>query len=67
MCNLSEVIKEDALKRGFKEGIEKGIEKERIAAIERMIYMGVSKEQIISYGYTENEYAKAADHKYTLH
>lgn len=61
MCNLSEVIKEDALKRGFKEGIEKGIEKERIAAIERMMYMGVSKEQILSYGYTENEYAKAAD------
>ncbi len=43
MCNLSENI----------------IERERIDAIKRMIKVNITKEQIISMGYTENEYAKA--------
>lgn len=47
MCNLSENIE------------ERGIKKERIAAIERMIKADATKEQIISYGYTEAEYAEA--------
>ena len=51
MCNLSESIEA----RGF----EKGIIKERIAAIERMIKANATKAQIISYGYTEVEYAEA--------
>lgn len=51
MCNLSENIEA----RGF----EKGITRERIAAIERMIRADATKEQIISYGYTEEEYAEA--------
>lgn len=50
MCNLSENIK--AM------GIEKGIEKERLNAIERMIRANATKEQIISFGYTEEEFVK---------
>jgi len=47
MCNWSESIE------------ARGITKERIAAIERMIKANATKEQIVSYGYTEDEYAKA--------
>lgn len=55
MCNLSETIEA----RGMKEGIKEGIRKERIAAIERMMKADATREQIISYGYTEAEYAEA--------
>lgn len=47
MCNLSENIK------------ERSIRDERLNAIERMIKANATKEQIISYGYTEAEYKKA--------
>ena len=43
MCNWSESI----------------IERERIDAIKRMIKANATKEQIISFGYTEDEYKKA--------
>ncbi len=49
MCNLSEYIET--------KGIEKGIEKERLNAIERMIRANATREQIISFGYTEEELA----------
>lgn len=55
MCNWSEVIKEIS----YKEGMEQGIEQERINAIERMIQAGAAKELIVSFGYTEKEYAEA--------
>ncbi|MCM1046776.1 MAG: hypothetical protein NC417_14830 [Candidatus Gastranaerophilales bacterium] len=55
MCNWSEVIAAESIKRGE----EQGIIKERIAAIERMIRANATKEQIISYGYTEAEYTEA--------
>lgn len=55
MCNLSENIK--AL--GIEEGIKKGVTKERLNAIERMINAGFAKEQIIFCGYTEEEFTKA--------
>ena len=58
MCNWSEAIKEINYKEGMKEGIEKGIEKERFNAIERMIQAGATKGQIISFGYTEKEFAE---------
>lgn len=48
MCNLSENIEA--------KGIREGIKKERTAAVERMIKAGAAKEQILSYGYTEEEY-----------
>ena len=54
MCNLSENIR--AL--GIEEGIKKGVTKERLNAIERMIKAGFAKEQIISCGYTEEEFAE---------
>ena len=43
MCNWSESI----------------IERERIDAIKRMIKADITREQILSMGYTENEYEKA--------
>ena len=55
MCNWSEAIKE----MSYNEGIEKGIEKERLNAIERMIQANLTKAQIISCGYTEEEFAEA--------
>ena len=56
MCNWSESIEE----RGFK----KGITKERIAAIERMLKANITREQIISMGYTEVEYTEAENSMY---
>ncbi len=50
MCNWSEAILE--------RGIERGIEKERLNAIERMIQADTTKEQIISFGYTEKEFTE---------
>lgn len=47
MCNLSENIKEQSIKM------------ERLNAIERMIKAGATKEQIISFGYTKEEFAEA--------
>lgn len=47
MCNLSQNI------------IENTIVEERIRAIERMIKINLTKEQILSCGYTEEEYGKA--------
>lgn len=55
MCNWSEAIKE----MSYNEGIEKGIEKERLNAIGRMIQANLTKAQIISCGYTEEEFAEA--------
>ncbi len=66
MCNLSENIKEKGIEegiekgieKGIKKGIEEGIEKERLNAIGRMLKVNVPKEQILSFGYTEEEFAK---------
>ncbi len=55
MCNWSEAIKETSIQ----EGIQEGIKKERLNAVERMIKAGAAKEQIISFGYTEGELAEA--------
>lgn len=49
MCNWSENIRDTA--------IQKGIEEERLNAIERMLRANATKEQIISFGYTEAEIA----------
>ena len=47
------------IERGIKQGINQGIAKERIAAIGRMLRAGATREQILAYGYTEDEYAEA--------
>ncbi len=46
MCNWSKAI------------LERGIEKERLNTIERMIQADTTKEQIISFGYTEKEFTE---------
>ena len=51
MCNWSEAIKEMSF--------EEGVKKERLNAIERMNQANFTKEQIISCGYTEDEFAEA--------
>ncbi len=53
MCNLSELVEERATKR------------ERIAAIERMLKANATKEQINSFGYTEEEIERAENALYT--
>ena len=62
MCNWSEAILErgieQGMERGIEQGMERGIEQERLNAIERMIRAGATKEQIISFGYTEKELAE---------
>ena len=52
MCNLSELVKESAVKQ------------ERIAAVERMLKADATKEQIISFGYSEEEIEKAENALY---
>lgn len=52
MCNLSELVKENAVKQ------------ERIAAVERMLKADATKEQIISFGYSEEEIEKAENALY---
>ena len=47
MCNLSENIEERSIRR------------ERLNAIGRMLRANITKEQILSMGYTEAEYKKA--------
>lgn len=59
MCNWSEVMLEKGMEKGIKEGIKKGIERERMNAVERMIQAGATKEQIVSFGYTEKEFVEA--------
>ena len=53
MCNLSELVEEI--------GIKKGITQERMAAVERMLKADATKEQIISFGYTEEEIERAEE------
>ena len=47
------------MEKGIERGIEKGIKKERLNAIGRMIKANVTKEQIIAFGYTEEEFTEA--------
>ena len=49
MCNLSENIKENSIRE------------ERLNAIERMIRANLTKMQIISSGYSEEEFSKIED------
>lgn len=60
MCNLSENIIEYGLEKGMtvgrEQGRKEGRKEERMNAIERMIRAGATKEQILIYGYSEEEY-----------
>lgn len=72
MCNLSQVIEERSMERGMergleqgiKQGIQQGVQKERLNAVKRMLKAGATKEQIVSYGYTEEELIHAEDSLY---
>ena len=55
MCNWSESISERARTEGRMEGRTEA----RIEAIEGMIRVHITREQILSMGYTEAEYEKA--------
>ncbi len=59
MCNLSEIIIEEGLREGMERGIEQGRKKERLDTIRRMLKAGMYKEQIISLGYSEEEFAES--------
>lgn len=59
MCNLSEAIEDRGFRKGYTEGISKGVSKERIDTIKRMIKANITREQIASMGYTKAEYKKA--------
>ena len=54
---------EQGIERGIEQGIERGIEqgrkKERLDTIRRMLKAGMYKEQIISLGYSEEEFAES--------
>ena len=62
MCNWSEVIIERGIEQGIEQGMERGIEQgikqERFHAIERMLKAGATMAQILSYGYTREEFAE---------
>lgn len=55
---------EKGMEKGIEKGIEEGIEKERLNAIKRMLRAGATKEQIISFGYTEKEFSDFSTLKY---
>ncbi len=61
MCNLSENIEAKGIRKGMEKGVERGRREERIKAIENMIKIGIVKEQIISCGYTEEEFAEVEE------
>ncbi len=56
---------QEGIEKGMQEGIEKGmqegIEKERMDAVRRMIRAEATKEQILSFGYSEEEYRRAKE------
>ena len=59
MCNLSGLIEERGMEKGIKQGEEQGRHFERIAMIQKMIQNGFSKEIILGFDYTTEEYAEA--------
>ena len=66
LCTIAQTFEDRGIEKGLKKGIEKGIEKgikqERINRIQIMIKKGKSKEEILDWDYTEEEYAEA-EHK----
>ena len=51
MCNVAQALEE--------KGIERGIQQEKISRIQKMIRKGWSKEDILEWDYTEEEYLEA--------
>ncbi|EOS40150.1 hypothetical protein C808_01121 [Lachnospiraceae bacterium M18-1] len=59
MCNWSESIRERERKDAKIEARKEARKEARIEALERMIRVNITREQILSMGYTEAEYEKA--------
>lgn len=59
MCNWSESIIERERIEARKEARIEARKEARIEALEKMIRVNITREQILSMGYTENEYEKA--------
>ena len=62
LCTIAQTFEDRGIEKGLKKGIEKGIKQERINRIQIMIKKGKSKEEILDWDYTEEEYAEA-EHK----
>ena len=56
MCNLSDLVEE----RGIKKGFDQGRERERFDTIKRLSSK-LSEKEIMSFGYTEEEIRKAKE------
>ena len=63
--NAIDYKSDDYEERSMEEGMKIGMEKERLNAINRMLNAGFTKEQIISCGYTEDEFSKSEGILYT--
>ena len=63
MCHIAQALEEEGIKKGMeqgvKQGVKQGIKQERINRIQSMIKKGKSKEEILDWEYTEEEYAQA--------
>ena len=51
MCNIAQALED--------RGIERGIQQEKISRIQKMLRKGYSKEDILEWDYTEEEYEEA--------
>ena len=51
MCNVAQALED--------RGIERGIKQEKISRIQKMLRKGFSKEDILEWDYTEEEYEEA--------
>ena len=58
MCNIAQALED--------RGIERGIKQEKISRIQKMIRKGYSKEDILEWDYTEEEYLEAERGLFTV-
>ena len=59
MCEAIDRIEERGIEKGIEKGIERGIKQEKISRIQKMLRKGFSKEDILEWDYTEDEYEEA--------
>ena len=59
MCHIAQALEEEGIKKGIKKGVKQGVKQERITQIQKMIKKGKTKEEILEWEYTEEEYLEA--------
>ena len=59
MCNVAQALEDRGIEKGIEKGIERGIKQEKISRIQKMLRKGYSKEDILEWEYTEEEYEEA--------